>query len=166
MLAFPNAQGDVFALTPETLAEGFEASRNSPRRRIILPIHRTQDAKVQRMLNFFQPGTFVRPHAHPQPSHIETIQVIAGHLGFILFETDGRIRETFELEAGPAALVDIEPGLWHGMVCLAENSAILEIKCGPYDGARDKVFAAWAPGENDEGATAYRQKLEAHFESP
>lgn len=163
-LALQNVSGDRFALTEEILEQGFAASRESPRKRMILPLHRTQDAVVQRMLNFFQPGTIVTPHAHPQPGQIETVHVLRGALGFILFEENGEIRETRQLLAGGVGLIDIEPGVWHGMVCLEPDSVILEIKKGPYDATTDKIFPTWAPAEDSEQAPAYLRMLESLFE--
>ncbi|MEM0896615.1 MAG: WbuC family cupin fold metalloprotein [Verrucomicrobiota bacterium] len=162
LLAFPNATGDVFTLTPELLQQGFEGSAASPRKRIILPIHRTQDALVQRMLNFFQPGTYVQPHLHPRDHAIETIQVLKGRLGFVRFNEQGGIEGAHDLRASENALLDIEPKLWHGMVCLEPDTVILEIKRGPYND-EDKVFADWAPGEDEEGADTLLEKLAGLF---
>lgn len=163
MLALSNVTGDSFLLSEEILKQGFAAASDSPRKRIILPLHRTQDAPVQRMLNFFQMGTYVQPHVHPNPGQIETIQVIAGSIGFIVFEPDGKVRETHRLRTGAGSLIDIEPGLWHGMVPLEPDSAILEIKLGPYDPKTDKSFAPWAPAEGDPACSAYREKMESLF---
>lgn len=154
-LALPAVTGPVYTLSAEDLHRGCEAARHSPRRRIILPLHRTQDALVQRMLNFMQPGTWVTPHRHPLPHAIETVQVLRGALGFLIFDPDGTVQATYRLAAGGAgSLLDIEPGLWHGMVVLEPDTVLLEIKRGPYDAATDKEFAAWAPAEGDPAAAA------------
>lgn len=166
MLAFPNVTGPSFRLTEEILAQGFAGSRESPRRRIILPLHRTQDAAVQRMLNFFQPGTYVRPHVHPRPGQCELVQVLQGRLGFLLFAEDGTLTGTADLEAGAHGLIDIEPGQWHGMVCLAPDTVIVEIKMGPYSAATDKTFAPWAPEEGAPDAGGEIEKWEALFADP
>ena len=164
MNALPNISGDHFTLSREILETGFRDSAASPRRRIILPLHRTQKATVQRMLNFFQPGTYVRPHEHPENGAIETVHVLTGVLGFILFESDGTVRSTHRLEAGGVGLIDIESGVWHGMVALTENTAVLEIKQGPYDATADKAFAVWAPEETDtEKVPDFLAKLEGLF---
>jgi cupin fold WbuC family metalloprotein len=149
MLALPNATGPQFTLTAELLAQGHAAAAASPRQRIILPLHRAQEAAVQRMINFLQPGTFVAPHLHPLPEASETIQVLSGCLGFLIFDEAGAVVSTYRLEAGPLGLIDIEPNVWHGFVVLAPDTAILEIKRGPYDGARDKILAPWAPMEGN-----------------
>ncbi len=163
MLAFSNVTGGCFALNEDLLAQGFQGSRESPRKRIILPLHRRQEDVVQRMLNFFQPGTYVQPHIHPEVGQSETVFVLRGCLGFIVFEADGEIRETHQLRSDGTGLIDIEPGLWHGMVCLEPDSVILETKKGPYDAASDKSFAKWAPAEGEPDCEAFRQKMESLF---
>lgn len=154
-LALPAATGPIFVLTEELMAQGCEAARRSPRRRIIFPIHRKPEAMVQRMLNFMQPDTYVTPHRHPLDHAIETVQVLRGELGFLLFDQSGAVVSSHRLsEKDSVALLDIEPALWHGMVILAPDTVVLEIKRGPYDATTDKEFAPWAPGEGDPGAEA------------
>lgn len=151
MLALPHVSGAAFVLDAETLRRGCEAAAASSRRRIILPLHRSQDALVQRMLNFLQPETYIAPHLHPLPSASETIQVLQGAIGFMLFNATGEVLQTWRLEAGLLGLIDIEPDVWHGFVALEPDTVVLEIKRGPYSGAEDKVFAPWAPAEGAVG---------------
>jgi cupin fold WbuC family metalloprotein len=152
MLALPNVSGDCFTLTPELLAQGCVAAASSKRLRIILPLHRSQEALVQRMLNFLQPGTYIRPHMHPLPAASETIQVLQGAIRFCLYSESGDLLQQMDLEAGPLGLVDIEPGVWHAFDALLPDTVVLEVKRGPYDGAHDKVFAPWSLDENDAAA--------------
>jgi len=161
--AFPNSVGEHFTLTPEILDRGIAAAAASSRRRIILPIHRTQGASVQRMLNFFQPGTYVCPHHHPLDGASETVSVLRGALGFLLFDGLGAVTSTHLLRAEENGLIDIEPRVWHGMVALQPGTVILEIKQGPYDQERDKVFADWAPPEGAGEVAAYLAGLESLF---
>jgi cupin fold WbuC family metalloprotein len=153
--ALPPVSGSVFALTDEILSAGFSASAQSPRKRIILPLHRTQDAVVQRMLNFMQPGTYIQPHRHPEHHAIETIQVLRGGLDFLIFHADGTVAERHCLRASGLGLIDIEPGVWHGMVVMEPDTVLLEIKRGPYDANADKSFAPWAPAEGHPDVAAY-----------
>lgn len=152
-LALPGPEGDVVTLDAALLARGTEASRTSPRRRVMVPLQRRPEG-VQRMLNFLQPGSYIRPHRHPQPEHVECIAVLQGALGFLEFAADGALRGKWRLEAGraQACMVDIDAGVWHGLVVLAPDTVILEIKRGPYDAERDKKFPAWAPEEGAPGA--------------
>ena len=145
MLSFPHPTGRVLQVTDEILRQGKSASRDSERGRIIYPLHRADKAPVQRMLNFFQPRTYVTPHRHVMYGATETITVLSGKLGFIAFDAQGEITDTFTLSA--CGVIDIEPNLWHSMIALEEDTVLLEIKKGPYQSRYDKDFAVWAPKE-------------------
>lgn len=151
-LALPNPAGPVFELTAELREEGLRESRLSPRLRMLLPIHRAQEDLVQRMLNFLQPGTFIRAHQHPRDRASETLLVMSGCLGFVTFDEEGRVLTAHRLEVGD--LVDIEARVWHSVLALAEDTIILEIKRGPFN-EEDKVFAAWSPEEFSPEAPAH-----------
>jgi cupin fold WbuC family metalloprotein len=164
-LTLPRIEGPVFALDAAIIERGVAAARQSPRGRIILQLHRSDTEGVQRMLNFMQPGSYARPHCHPAPENIENVAVLQGSVGFLVFEPTGTVRSAHRLEAGnPAScLVDIEPGIWHTLVPLAEDTVVLEIKRGPYHAATDKTFATWAPEEGSPAAPGYARELEALF---
>lgn len=134
-------------------------ARTSPRRRIILPLHRSQDALVQRMLNCMLTGTYIQPHLHPLPHASETIQVLRGSMDFLIFDSAGNITERHKLSEGIHGLIDIEPRVWHGFVVTSEECVVLEIKRGPYDPTADKVFAEWAPPENSPEVETYLRRL-------
>lgn len=161
-LALENPVGPVFALTPELMQRGLDASLESPRKRMLFPMHRAQDDLVQRMLNFLQPGTYIHPHLHPRDHAIETLLVMRGELGFVIFDEEGAVVSRHRLASGE--LIDIEQRVWHGVLALAPDTVILEIKRGPYDES-DKIFATWAPGENESGAADYLSSLESLFAS-
>jgi cupin fold WbuC family metalloprotein len=151
-LALPNPSGPVFELTPAIREEGLRESRLSPRRRMLLPFHRGQEDLVQRMLNFMQPGTYIRAHQHPRDWASETLMVMSGCLGFVTFDPQGNVLTKHRLVVGD--LVDIEARVWHSVLALAEDTIILEIKRGPFN-EEDKVFADWSPQEFSEEAPAY-----------
>ncbi|MEM6278252.1 MAG: WbuC family cupin fold metalloprotein [Verrucomicrobiota bacterium] len=159
-LALENPVGPVFALTPEVMQAGLESSLESPRKRMLFPMHRKQEDLVQRMINFLQPGTYIQPHLHPRDYAIETILVMQGELGFVVFDEEGEVLSHHRLEAGQ--LIDIEERVWHGVLALAPDTVILEIKRGPYD-ETDKVFASWAPAETENSARNYLSSLESLF---
>ncbi len=124
------------------------------------PIHRSNQGKVQRLINFMQPGSYVRPHRHPQPHAIETVVVIHGSIALFLFDDEGAVQDGAFLHAGhPGCLADLEPNVWHTLLPVDQDTAILEIKAGPYDASTDKEFAPWAPAEDDPAADAYRRML-------
>jgi hypothetical protein len=49
-------------------------------------------------------------------------------------------------------VVQTKIGVWHGFVVLEQNTAVLEIKPGPYVA---NEFADWAPEEGDANATRF-----------
>lgn len=159
-LALENPTGSVFSLTPEVIEMGLAASLESPRQRMLFPMHRSPEDMVQRMINFLQPGTYIQPHQHPRDFASETIFVMQGEMGFLEFDERGTLLSRHRL--GPGELVDIEARVWHGVVALAKDTVILEVKRGPFN-EEDKVFASWAPAENTGGMSDYLASLESFF---
>ena len=165
-LALPVVEVPVFVLDSATLERGLKASRESPRRRIMLPVHRSATEGVQRLLNFLQRGSYARPHLHPAPENIEHVVVVKGAAGFLTFDDRGEVKSAHRLTAGDPAgcLIDIEQGLWHTLVPLADDTVVLEIKRGPYCAATDKQFAPWAPEEAAPESAQYLRRLVALFD--
>jgi cupin fold WbuC family metalloprotein len=165
-LALPRAAGPVFALDRDTLDRALEASRRSSRRRIILPVNRSDTEGVQRMLNFVQRDSFIRAHRHPLPEAVECLAVLQGEIGFLTFDDAGNILTSHRLVAGDPAscLIDVEQGVWHTLVPLADDSVVLEIKRGPYDAKGDKQFAAWCPPEGTPEAAPWLRAMQLRFD--
>jgi cupin fold WbuC family metalloprotein len=164
-LTLQRAHGPVFALDAATIERGNAAAQASPRKRIIMQIHRSDTEGVQRMLNFMQKGSYARPHCHPAPEAIETVAVLKGCIGFLVFEPGGTVLSAHRLAAADPSrcLVDIEPGVWHTLVPLTDDCVVLEIKRGPYCAETDKTFAEWSPEEGSVSAGEYLKQLEGHF---
>lgn len=152
--------GELVVLSRSLVEDVCEASRASPRRRIILPFHKREDELLHRMLNVIQPDSYVRPHRHLEPPKAEAWVVLRGALAFFTFEDDGRIRDCLSLEAGGEQFgVDLAPGIFHGLVALAPDTVLFEVKNGPFAPANDKAFAAWAPAEGSPEAAGYMDLL-------
>ncbi|PWN05369.1 WbuC family cupin fold metalloprotein [Rhodohalobacter mucosus] len=157
--AFENPSGDVFFLEEKQMEEGLQASRRSDRLRIILPLHREQDAEVQRLINFLQPGTYIRPHMHPMPHATESIVVLRGKIRFFTFNDSGSPQTDRIISFAPfPGITDIEPGIWHSFLVLEKDTVLFECKKGPYDADTDKVFASWAPAEGSLEAAEWLSK--------
>lgn len=160
-LAFENPTGDVFELTEELIEKGLNASRGSSRKRMILPVHRRQDAEVQRLINFLQPGTYIRPHKHPLPHATESIVMLNGALRFFTFDDAGNVNTDQILKAARfPGVMDIEPGVWHSFLVLEADTILFECKKGPYNAKTDKIFADWSPEEGDGNTKNWMEKLE------
>jgi cupin fold WbuC family metalloprotein len=165
-LAFENVSGKLFHITKKEIEQGIEASRKSTRKRMILPIHRSQPAPVQRMINFLQPGTYIRPHLHPRHGASETIIVISGSLRFYIFDEDGNVIQEFYLTNKTGEnLLDMEPNVWHSFVVSEPDTIIYEFKMGPYDKELDKTFAKWSPEEGSSEVQEFLAELSQRTEN-
>lgn len=146
--SLPNIQEDFFKINSALWKKGIRESQLSARKRIILPIHRKQEAAVQRMLNFLQPGTYIRPHKHPLEGATESLVILQGRIRFYVFDDNGKIKWSEIIEQGTyRSVMDIEPDIWHTFLVLDSDTVLFECKQGPYDPETDKIFAEWAPEE-------------------
>jgi cupin fold WbuC family metalloprotein len=159
--AFPNPEGALLTVDDALLRRGLEASRQNERKRMIYPMHRKQDAPVQRMLNFLQPGTYIRPHLHPREGAIESMYLMQGAIRFMTFDESGNLLAIRDC-GGPQepALIDIEAKVWHSFLVREPDTILFEVKMGPYDADLDKTFASWAPEEGSHEAQHFMNQLE------
>jgi cupin fold WbuC family metalloprotein len=119
------------------------------RKRAHLLLHEGHADPVQRLIIVLQPNTYVRPHRHSRQWELLVLQQGRGNL--LVFDGDARVRDRIEL--GPSSsVVQIPIGLCHGFVVLEPNTAVLEIKPGPY---LPNEFADWAPEEGDASASRF-----------
>jgi cupin fold WbuC family metalloprotein len=166
--SFPRAldapAGELVILSRSLVESVTEASRASPRQRIILPFHKRESELLHRMLNIIQPDSYVRPHRHLEPPKTEAWVVLRGAVAFFTFEDEGGVRDCLLLEAGGEHFgVDLAPGLFHGLVALAPDTVLYEVKDGPYAPASDKAFASWAPAEGTPEAAGYLRHLREEY---
>jgi cupin fold WbuC family metalloprotein len=158
--ALPAPSGDLFLLNEETLQATLEASRDSPRGRMIQPFHRTEQDSLHRMFNAIQPDSYIRPHHHLDPPKAEAWIVLRGAIVFFTFEGDGAIRDCVEVRAsGPVFGVDLAPGVFHTLLAIEPDTVVYEVKTGPYSAANDKAFASFAPAEDTPEASQYLNYL-------
>ena len=159
-LALTPPEGSVVVITQGLVQQAIVGSRSSPRRRIILPFHKSNESLLHRMLNAGQPGTYIRPHWHRDPPKDEALVLLQGEVCVFIFEEDGRIRQAVRLRAGTDDLgIDIAAGVYHTFVVLEPDTVVFETKPGPYVRATDKDFAPWAPAEGSEQAADYLATL-------
>lgn len=147
-----------------SLKEILAKAAASPRRRANLNVHPTLDDPVQRMLNVFQPGTYVRAHRH-EPDRFELFLVLSGKAAVLTFGDDGNVLEAAVLEPGATWAVELPGDVWHTVVSLAEDTALFEVKPGPYRPLDDKDYAPWAPREGSAEAVAVLESWRRTAES-
>ena len=153
-------------ISSEILTEVSSQAKQSERKRKNYNYHTDFADPMNRMLNAFEPGTYVQPHKHENPDKREVFIVLKGKLGVICFDDDGKITEKYILSPYPGNPgIEIPERIWHVAIALEEGTVAYEIKDGPYSPADDKNFAPWAPSENDPECKAYLRKVitEADF---
>ena len=139
-------------------------ARQLPRLRRNRNFHPTDDAPAHRLLNGVEPGSYIRPHRHLDPAKDETLVVLRGRFGLVLFDEEGRVRDRVVLAAGgPALGMDIPHGCFHAILSLAPDSVFFEAKAGPFLPLTEAEKAPWAPPEGAPEAAAYLASLEALF---
>ena len=158
-LAMLPPETPVTVIDEHLLTRAKAAAAQSPRKRIILPLHKQGEDLLQRMLNVLQPGTYIRPHRHAA-HRAESIVVLSGAIRYITFNDDGEVLQQIELKAQSAQIgVDTAGGIYHCFIALEPDTVLFEVKPGPYEAANDKEFAPWAPEEYSEGAGEYLTAL-------
>ena len=116
-------------------------AETAPRRRTHLLLHSGPQDQVQRLMIVLQPGSYIRPHHHSQ--QWELLVLLQGRGDLLRFDESGCLADRMELSRS-APVAQIPAGVWHGFVVLERDTAVLEIKPGPY---RPNEFADWAPEE-------------------
>jgi cupin fold WbuC family metalloprotein len=123
-------------------------------------LHREGNDPMQRMLNALEPETYIQPHKHENPDKRELFVPIRGSFTLVVFDDAGVIvSEVILSENSSARIAEIEAGVWHTVVCNEPGTIYFEIKDGPYDVNNDKIFASWAPSEQDKTKAEYLRSL-------
>lgn len=124
-------------------------AKNAERKRTNHNFHKQQEV-YQRFLNVLSKDTYIPPHRHLSDPKPETFVVLEGEIGFLIFKENGEIQEYHKLSSnGPKRGIDLQPGVWHSLVCLSETAVCFEGKSGPYDPTVDKEFHAKYPLEGE-----------------
>ena len=149
----------------ELVAGLHAAALVSPRLRTHYNLHVSHDESIQRMCMAMEPGTYVRPHRHPNTW--ELLLIIQGELLVLGFDDHGTVVARTQLTAsGEVVGVESPAGSWHAVAALSPATVVLEVKCGPYLPTDELDYASWAPPEGHANAAAFeRWYLSAHLGS-
>lgn len=134
------------------------------RRRKNFNFHPDDAAPAHRLLNAIEPGSYLPAHRHLDSRKDETIVVLRGRLGVLLFDDCGNVQQAIALTPlGRVCGIDIPHGVYHTLVSLEPETVMLEAKAGPYLPLAENERAPWAPPEGDPQAAAYLQRLSDWF---
>ena len=141
-----------------------EQAAQAPRLRKNLNFHAHESDASHRLLNAIEPGSYVAPHRHLDATKDETMIVLRGRLGVVLFDDAGQITHTAALTPGGEQVgINIPHGTWHSVLGLTPGTVFFEAKAGPYQALIDAERAPFAPLEGAAEAAAFYRKLQAAF---
>ncbi len=149
----------------DTLTRLSKEAAASPRLRKNHNFHANNDAQCHRLLNALEPGTYVQPHCHLDPHKEETLVVLKGRFGVLIFDEDGNVTQAVVLAPATEHFgITIPVGVFHSMLALESGSVFFEAKAGPYVPIAVEEKASFAPQEGDLECAAYLQKMSKYFE--
>lgn len=141
-----------------------DQARSSPRLRKNFNFHTSNEAACHRLLNALEPGTYIQPHRHLGAEKDETMVLVRGRFGVLIFNEEGGVQQQFVLGAREGIYgVTIPLGCFHSMVALESGSVFFESKAGPYTPITAEEKASWAPSEGDAARADYLEKMRAYF---
>jgi cupin fold WbuC family metalloprotein len=151
-------------VSPELLDKLSQKAMKSARKRLNHNFHDDLADPINRMLNAFEPGTYIQPHKHENPDKREVFIVLRGSLVVVFFDNSGTPTDFVLLDRDKGNYaVEIPVGAWHSLFSLESGSVVYEVKDGPYLPMNDKNFAEWAPKEGDPNCEEYLVRLIDRF---
>jgi cupin fold WbuC family metalloprotein len=138
------------------VAQLHDQALGSPRLRTHHNLHATHAAPIQRMCMAMEPGTYIRPHRHPDKW--ELLLIVCGEMLVLTFDDVGSVQTRTLLSAGGYTYgVEHPAGTWHAVATLAPSTLVFECKAGPYLPTEEQDFAAWAPPEGHARAAEFER---------
>ena len=135
-----------------------------PRGRRNFNFHRSEADASHRLLNAIEPGSYIRPHRHLDPAKDETLVVVSGRLGAVVFDEAGSVVDTAVLAAGGERCgINLLHGTYHTVLALEPGTVFFESKAGPYRPLDVAEMAPWAPAEGVREAEPYLAALRELF---
>ena len=123
------------------------AAAATPRRRKNFNLHAASDYPCQRFFNAMCADTYVQPHRHLDSTKDETVVLLRGKLGVVIFDENGQVVSA--AAAGPGMIVDVPFNTFHAWCALEDGTVFFEAKAGPYVPLEPAEKASFAPPEGD-----------------
>lgn len=139
----------MIEISTDNLAALVARAQNTDRRRHNLNIHASPNDPINRLLNAVEPGSYVRPHRHPDK--VETLVAVAGCFELLFFDYNGRLSRRSALGGNGAVLIEYSPNTWHSLIALQSGSVFFEVKAGPYLPVKSDDYLPGWPLEQSSG---------------
>jgi cupin fold WbuC family metalloprotein len=147
-------------LSASLLDELSDQAAASSRGRAHHNIHASAADLVQRFVVVAQRRSYFRPHRHLVKA--ELALVLRGGFDVLTFEADGTVSGRYSVGPDtPRFGYELPRATWHTLLAVADGSAFLEVKEGPYDPATASELAPWAPAEGTTEAAHYLLQLQS-----
>ncbi len=143
------------------LKELVVTAQGSDRLRTNLNIHESPDADVQRLFLAFEPGTYIRPHRHPQAHKWELLVILEGELELLIFNDAGDVIDKIKMSSATNRAVELPPNMWHSYISKQSGTLALEVKQGGYLPTPEQDFLPTSPAEQTDEAAAYLQWMKS-----
>jgi cupin fold WbuC family metalloprotein len=125
----------------------------APRRRKNFNLHTSNDYPCQRFFNAMCADTYVQPHRHADSIKDESLVLLRGKLGAVIFDEAGDVLSAHVLLPGMTA--DVPFNTYHTWIALEDGTVFFETKAGPYIPLTPDEKAAFAPPEGDPRVPEY-----------
>ena len=140
-----------------------QKARALPRLRGHQNFHPSEDYACHRLAIAIEPGSYIPPHCHAASTKDETLLILRGRIGALIFAPSGHLLDARVLNPATGCFgLTIPHGTFHTLVAL-ESSVFFEAKAGPYAAPVDDERPSWAPLEQTPEASTYLEQLRAHF---
>lgn len=142
-----------------------QRAQAAPRQRLNWNFHPGPEHPCHRLAIALEPGSYIPPHCHLDTEKDETLLVLRGRIGLVIFTAEGAVHSTRVLSAGGDCLgVTLAPGTVHSLVALETGSVFFEAKAGPYAAPMGAECPPWAPREGSPEAGILLEKMHAFFQ--
>jgi cupin fold WbuC family metalloprotein len=148
----------MLKISTELIDNVSERAKQSPRLRMNHNFHPELSDPVQRMINALEPWTYIRPHRHEGKE--EVFVLLRGKLLAVSFNEDGSISDHAVISRETGILgIEFRENSYHMLTALEPDSAVFELKEGPFIPHDEDNSAPWAPKEGSAEVKAFLQKV-------
>ncbi|KFK93645.1 MULTISPECIES: WbuC family cupin fold metalloprotein [unclassified Serratia (in: enterobacteria)] len=138
-------------ITAHDLTTMSEQAATVVRLRAHRTLHEELSDPVQRLAIAMEPGTYIRPHRHPQTW--ELLTPLRGRFVVLQFNDDGVVTQR-TLLGEETKVLEMPASTWHAVLSVDPGGVVFEVKQGPYRALAEEDCMAWAPPEGGEGTAA------------
>lgn len=150
----------MLKITDNLLNNVSREAKENIRKRKHFNFHLTYQDPVQRLVNAFEPDSYFRPHNHSDTGIIEILILLKGSFVVVIFNDEGEIIDYALLSKNSGCYaVELMPNDWHSTIALEPYTVMYEVKQGPFDETRAKVFAPWSAEEQSIEANQFNQLI-------